>query len=415
MRPWLLIAVLALGGCGSLDEDLAIDPGELPRENLLPPEYGELFPYYVELLAGSQIRARDGQAGGTAGHMVLYLHGAERDPEARYPQLRVCPEERAGVTGVGVSANRWFRNVNWVGVPDREFFLHGALARGERVDQEAIDTAAAEAIERGIYEGVEVRDDYPADGPRSLEDFVRRQSLGTDFALTFARSAFGVRVPVTRDQMREITVFLNDLNRQYFEDGIDYEWSGLRDNCAHLVHNALASAGFWEPKTAGHFKSDLALPANEFLTLLDRVAEFPIDDHEAIRDDPVAHDALLQFGWLPRTHGALLTTIDVHADNEAFDPTFRLFLLETSEVRHQEELVREDHLLDLRRNLDWFRTRYREMLAARPADRGAALQGDRDRMFRRRYYAYLEEMLAHVEERILILERQEMRVRSGAR
>lgn len=398
---------LVLASCGSLEEDLAIEPGALPPEHRPAPVYEELFPYYIELLAVSQYRALDGFVGGTPGHAVLYLHGAEREAGAPYPRVRLCDPERAGPTGVGVSVNRWFRNVSWIAVPERSFFLHGDLQHGDRVTHDALEETARDALELGLFEGIELHTDFPTEGPTDLDYFVRHHSLGSDFALTMARSALGVRIPVTREQMGEVVVFLNHVNRQYAEGDADYEWSGYNDNCAHLLHNALAAAGVCSPKTVGHFKSSLSVPANELLDLLDRVSTFPLHDVQAVLGDPVAHDALLEYGWLPRRHGALFTTFDVHPDNEVFDPTFRLFVLESSNTRREEELVRDEHLLDLERNLRWFQDHYRELLAARPADAGEALRGDRERTFRRRYYAYLERMLEDVRAHLEALERAE--------
>lgn len=402
---WVFLSGLVLTACGSLEEDLGVEPGERLPEHRPEVVYEELFPYYVELFAVSQYRNRDGSVGGVPGHAVMYLHGAARDQEASYPCLRLAAAEEVGEVGVGVSVNRWFTNVNWVAIPGRRFFLHGDVHYGDRITSAVFDETAREAVVAGLYDGIKLDDEYPTEGRRSLDDFVRQEALGTDFALTFARSLIGMRVPVTREQLEEMVVFLNDVNRQYAEGEAEYEWSGLRDNCAHLLHNALAAAGFWEPKTVGHFKSDLSLPANELLSLLGLVAEVPLDDPSELYRDQVLRDTLLAFEWLPRRHGALLTTIDAHPENEVFDPTFKLFVLESSEVHHEELLMRERYLYDLVENLEWFERHYEELLAERPVDAGEALKGDSERLFRRRYYAYLEEMLASVRAQLAHLKR----------
>ena len=64
--------------------------------------------------------------------------------------------------------------------------------------------------------------------------------------------------------------FLNGLNDEYASGKADYEWSGYADNCVHTLHNALAAAGVWKPKSVRATRlrqlSDLAVPANSSST-----------------------------------------------------------------------------------------------------------------------------------------------------
>ena len=64
--------------------------------------------------------------------------------------------------------------------------------------------------------------------------------------------------------------FLNGLNDEYASGKADYEWSGYADNCVHTLHNALAAAGVWKPKSVRATRCasfHLAVPANEFVDL----------------------------------------------------------------------------------------------------------------------------------------------------
>src|SRR5262245_25316869 len=180
--------------------------------------YEALFPYYVELCATSQYRSEKLGSGGSPGHAVIYLKGACRDRDAPYPQLRRCsghPTDPADPEhGVGVSVNRWFRNVNWVAFDGRSLFFDGEVRPGEVVTHDRLQAVARKAIDAGSYRGIELWP-YPGQQPGSdLLDFVTRESAGTDFALRYARSALCGRVPIEPVMMDEIIHFLNDLNRK---------------------------------------------------------------------------------------------------------------------------------------------------------------------------------------------------------
>jgi hypothetical protein len=333
----------------------------------------------------------------------MYLHGACRDPGTGYPQLRL--RDDAGDTdhdGVGVTVNRFLANANWVAVPGRDLFFEGGLAPGERVTDQAVEAVTQRVIELGLYAGVELLDDVKGKSPA---EFVREKSVGTDLALTFARTIFGVRVPVTREMMQEIILFLNDLNRQYESGAKQYHWSGLHDNCVHVVHNALAAASVWKPtEVGGHrLRHHIAIPANEYLNLVLRIADFPLDDLGAILEDEEARDSLLEFGWLPAQHGALIKTLDICQANDVFDTDLHLFLLEpvrSKKIARTEELLYDPKHFDLEPNLQMYRDRYQKILADRPADEGALLRGDRHRPVLRRYYEYIEAQLDDVKAKL---------------
>lgn len=82
----------ALGGCGDdgIISRLLLKPGHIIIERRPDVAYEKLFPYYVELCAASQFRAKLTGEGGIAGHAVMYLKGACKEDDAPYPQLRRC-------------------------------------------------------------------------------------------------------------------------------------------------------------------------------------------------------------------------------------------------------------------------------------------------------------------------------------
>ncbi len=414
-----LLAVIAvvfvnlLGGCGDdgIIARFMLKPGQIITERRPDPAYEKLFPYYVELCATSQFRPKMKGEGGVAGHAVMYIKGACKDEQAPYPQLRRC---RAVATelddpehGAGVSVGRWFRNVNWVAVPGYELFYQGDLEPGERLTQARFAATMRDAIDKGVYKGVEFHD-YPTAGTRSsLENFVAKEGVGTDFALLFARSVFCARLPVTEPMVDQVIAFLNDKNREYAEGDADYNWSVWADNCVHTLRNALAAANIWSPLSVRAVKFlqifNLAVPANEFVNLAELGTEGDIGDYRKIRRNGPQRDALHEFHWLPTRHGALLKTMPVHAPNDLYDTTFRLFTLQSPfrmpKTAHAIELLSDDRFVDLGANLRYFREKYETILASHDQRRDtlASVRGTPDRRLERLFYDYIKAQRTEVE------------------
>ena len=182
------LAVFAplLGGC---DEDGVISrfmlkPDRIIVERRPDPVYDQLFPYYVELCAMSQIRFKATErTGGLPGHAVMYIKGACKDEHAPFPQLRRCRVAATDLDdpehGAGVSVGRWFRNVNWVAIPGYQLFFQGNLKAGERLTEARFEATVRDAIDKGVFDGVEFHE-YPAartgTGPRQF----RQESLDRD-------------------------------------------------------------------------------------------------------------------------------------------------------------------------------------------------------------------------------------------
>ena len=145
---------------------------------------------------------------------------------------------------------------------------------------------------------------------------------------------------------------------------------------------------------------NLAIPANEFVNLARLGAEGPIDDYSDVYGDDVMRDALLEFGWLPTRHGALVKTLPVHAENDLYDTTFRLFALQSpfrrGKTRDAVRLLSDERFVDLNANLRHFTAVYDRILEDRDEEVSgfSSLRGDRYRRVRRRYYAYIEEQRA---------------------
>jgi hypothetical protein len=381
-----------------------LTPERIIIERRPDPVYDQLFPYYVDLCATSQLSSNEKGRGGLAGHAVMYIKGACKDEHAPFPQLRRCRVAATDLDdpehGAGVSVGRWFRNVNWVAVPRYALFFRGNLAPGQRLTRTHFDATVREVIARGVYDGVELHP-YPTVAPvRSLEDFITSQSIGTDLALQFARSVFCARMPMTERMLDEVMTFLNDKNREYAEGKADYNWSVWSDNCVHTLRNALAAADIWSPLSVRTVKLlhllNLAVPANEFVNLAELGTEGDISDYRHIQRESAQRDALNDFGWLPTRHGALLKTLPVHEPNDLYQTRFRLFTLQSPlrmrKTRHAVELLSDERFVDLRANLCYFRDKY-DAILAECRQRNAGLESVRGTPFRRGqrlHCAYIE-------------------------
>jgi hypothetical protein len=418
MRRSVLLAILAVllvaaGFFGSSCADRVLfAPSDGFTHHEPDARYETLFSHYVELCAVSQFRSKEFGPGGSPGHATMYLKGACRDADAEYPRLRRCEgrvdDPNDPEHGAGVSVNRWFRNVNWVAFAGRGLFYDGNLAPQEPVTRERLDRVIRETLAAGVYRNIELWP-YPLQQGDTVdwEDFVRRLSAGTDFALNLSRSALCGRVPVEPEMMDEIVDFLNDLNREFFTGAADYRWNGLGDNCVHTLRNALAAASIDDPISVRVAKLrqlfHLAVPANEAFALAELGTRGPVDSYAQIfRDDPM-RNALLEFGWLPTRHGALLVSLPVRPGNELFDPQPRLLVLQGPVTRRTTrrliEMLDDPRFTELDANLLHFEELYREILARPPQDDPfAALRGDRYRRVRRRYLSVIENALREVEQ-----------------
>ena len=415
MRLVLVIAcVAAFAGCSGWlvreQESLVgatVDPG---------PAYEQLFPRYVELCAVSQYRSFDRGEGGVPGHAVMYLKGACKDESAPIPQLRACRTHATRVDdpehGAGISVDRWLENANWLATPSHRLFFDGDLNEGEAVTRATLARTVRAVIDAGVFQGVVFRPDTPTQGP--LEEIVGKEFAGTDFALRIARTSYCTRLPVTAEMMGEIILYLNAVNLAYASGQAHYDWNGISDNCAHLLHNALAAASVWPPRSVRTSKlrqiANLSVPANEVIDLAELGTEGPLADAREVYRNDEARDALLSLDWLPRRHGVVMTIVPPWEPNELFDTRARIMLLQgpfrRGGVGTAQRLYRDPRFTQLRPNLEHFRAVYSRVLAKRGETiAGGVLPLRSVRYLRptKLYYHYVEEQLAEVERMLAFL------------
>lgn len=374
--------------------------------------YEQLFPHYVELCALSQWRRLDGQGQGNPfGHAVMYIKGGCKDEQAPFPQLRRC--RRAATTfddpehGAGISVGRWFRNVNWIAIPDHDLFYNGNLPPGQPLTEEHLRATARAAIEMGVFNGVELHPGWTRRENWTMEDFVAEHSILADFALQFSRNVFCARVPVTEPILDEIIQFLNDKNYEYATTDVDYNWNLLANNCTHTIRNALAAANVWSSMSVREIKLlhlfNLAVPANEFVNLSVLGAEGPIEDYRDFARNSPLRDALHESRWLPTRHGALVKSLPIHQPNEVFDTRFQLFLVQSpfrmTFTANAVRLLSDPRHVDLKANLIHFRDKYDRILAAHDerTERLASVRGTPFRRLSRLHIDYVRAQQQEVE------------------
>ncbi|HUN46070.1 MAG TPA: hypothetical protein VMU85_06110 [Stellaceae bacterium] len=391
--------------------------------------YAALYPYYAELCALSELKKKPGFgaeiSSGMGGHSVFYLNGVCRDDPGGYPEIRLCDEATAGAHGVGISVNAHYKNANWIATEDREFFFHGGLQPGEPVTRAAYARTQATAKAKGILDGVEFHTEVLAEAPKGMSerDYKYEVSIATDYAIGFGRDRYCARVPLDRARMARIVDYMNGLNVDYRDGKKEFDWDVLRNNCSHVAHNALAAAGVWDEwETNRSFlisAFDFPVPKNEFVNLMQRTNDVPIDRLDEVYDDDAARRALMTLGTLPSAPGSIAEAEPAVAQNEVYDTDLALIFYDdpiTGRYRHRfERIFSEPRYTDLRANLLYFADRYREAERERPPlaafldRRHPVTSAERADLtaFYDRYYRYVDRESAAVATELASLPRAE--------
>jgi hypothetical protein len=410
-RAWIVLALAPalLAGCVTTRDSVV-------RETLPGRDYDALYPRSIEVCATSQINPLFAGAGGAAGHAVLYLKGVCRDTAAAYPRVKLCDPATTDLadpeSGTGVTVDRVLRNVNWLAVPGERLFFYGEAGRYELLDRAHLETAVREAEARGVFTGIEI---HPEDMPPGPPEEARREAeinhfLGTDFALSYGRSVYCVRFPVPEAALARTVAYLNGLNDAYATGRREYRWSGVFDNCAHVLHNGLAAAGFWSPQSVRTFVLlqvlNLSIPVDEFSKAA-LIADAWFESPKAIYDNPNFRHLLLAEGWLPFGHGVLFRVVPVHQRNAMYDTKLTFFSLTDLlgfRSRRVAELLADARFTDPEINLLAFQKRYEMLLELRNRRRSDEPDDDEDyERFRAAYLAWAERRLEDAQAKLAAL------------
>ena len=342
--------------------------------------YATVYPYFAEYCAVSEFSKKKGfgvdlEGGGPGGHSVFYLNGACRVADAGYPELALCdgPPDAMTGRGVGLSVNAHYRNANWVATEGRDFFYGGDLLPGEGVTRSSYNSTQETAKAKGILDGIVFHRAVLADKPAGMSerDFMYEVSIATDYAIDVGRDRFCARVPLDRGKMEVIVRHLNALNAPYRSGQQEFNWQVLRNNCAHLAHNALAAVGLWpawptdRPLLVAAFS--FPVPKNEFVNLMRYTNDMTIADPDALYADREARTALIEWGWIPTQPGGLAEARRVVQPNDIYDTHLRLIFYDEPVFgpyqRWFDRMFAEPRYTDLTSNLRHFSALYAAILA----------------------------------------------------
>lgn len=386
--------------------------------------YAALYPYYAELCALSEINKKPGfgaeYSSGFGGHAVLYLNGVCRDHDIDYPVIKMCDGPNAAAQGVGLSVNDHYRNANWIAVEGKNFLFYGTLKPGDRLTRDGYRQTQAAAMKMGVLDGIEFHphffDTMPAG--MSKRDYMYELSIATDYAINFGRDRYCARVPVSHDQMQRMVVYLNQLNEPYRSGRKEFEWGVLTNNCSHMAHNALAAAGIWdEDKIEQPFfiaAFTFPVPKNEFINLMQRTNDMPLDNLLALYGDDAARQSLLEQGRLPTRAGAVLEAAPIMAGNDLYETHPRLIFYDPI-GRYQrafQAMLADPRYLDLRSNLAYFANTYQQIKESQKplswylaGDRRIPGPGrDGFAAFYQRYYQYIDHEIAATDDKLAALD-----------
>lgn len=383
MMSWRAMGLLVLAGlslCGCANSLFSV-----PEHANDEAAYEAVFPWYAEFCALSEIDKKPGFGaeivpGGPGGHSILYLSGVCRVKDAGYPVLRLCDagDPKPG-QGVGISVNDHYRNANWIATEGRDFVFRGDLAPGEPLTKAAYLRTQRKAEAMGILDGIQFHRHYFDEQPPHMAklDFMYDLSVATDYAVGFGRDRYCARVPLDRAKMAKAVSYLNAVNAPYRSGQKVFNWSVFENNCAHLAHNVLAVVGLWPvwPTDRPFLIAllDFPVPKNEFVNLMRRTNDVPIDDPDALYDDVTAR-AAIEHGWMPTEPGGLAEAKRAIAPNEVYNTQLRLIFYDDPLGPYQgwfDQIFAEPRYTSLRANLAWFAARYAS-IPERPPPAGPA-------------------------------------------
>lgn len=319
--------------------------------------YNEAYSAYIEICASSQYKPiGDKDQGGYFGHSFAMIHGACRveDPVTHVQQLKPCD----GGT-VGISTDAQYHNAQWSAAEGRDFMLYGGLKPGEKLDRATYEKLLEKAKTEGVLGNIgerfkpwnnkERREQLSTEQEKRASDmdWASRFTLGTDYALTLARSASCTRIPLRglkpgkeNAPLEDVLRYFNDLNQTAYQNSLPkqnggpsfgYVYDSAVNNCTHTIYNALSRLGLWREKnTEGHptkimdqlqRRGDIVAPYNAMFDAYKAGSDLDMNVIIAnLRTNPMAMKALKEYGWLGPQAGVMIEDLPVHENgNEVFD------------------------------------------------------------------------------------------------
>jgi hypothetical protein len=388
------------------------------------PDYEKIYPQYVEYCGLSQITKVSTygikEVGGQGGHAVFLIRGACHDHSYPYARLKICEESDPLPHEVGTSVNSDFQTYNWVATDSKDFLFYGGIKPGQDFDVAAYNQVQLKAQEMDVLNGMHYHTElYAKNETPGMNDvtYMYQDSIGTDYGANLGRNMTCDRLPVSRQQLQEIVDYYNSRNDYYYLNHINFEWSFLNNNCAHLPHNALAEAGFWAPVEIGQplpqALDAIEIPQNLFVNMMRRTNDMPLEEPDELFRDEYARKALLERGWLPTQPGSLAEYIPVHQPNQIFatnlsDLLFQIPLVDPA-GSDRTRFITDARYTDIKSNLEYYLSRYQAIQKNRqPLEHYTTPHGRTDALvtdpafpaFYAKYYDYIAQQIQSVTEKL---------------
>lgn len=396
----VLAAILFLVTQGALAKDIPLFNPDFPT-TLDQAKYDKLYPLSVKYCTMTALQRVGEKFGGPFAHAVLYFRNACVDTDYKYPQIRRCrPGENTD--GVGVSVNKVYKNSNWVALPGRELFFYGDLKDSEPVTAANKSALMSKVEGMNIYQGIVLKDKvlYKQEGKSETAHKIN-QSLDTDFAINWGHSLYCVNIPLNEKLLNKGIEFVNIANMVHadgarFKDyklqhvteadlvatgkidkkeknsGVDleYNWTGLNDNCAHLAFNMFAAMGLVAPKKVRSFVLPwrMAVPTDRWAYLISTANEdwmHAKDEAFQTWTDERRNSILAEHGVLLKHHGVVAEFIPAHSGaNDLFKN--QNFLANLNPVNfakvYNYAAQRPEKIYDMEENLKGFEEEYTKIL-----------------------------------------------------
>jgi hypothetical protein len=401
----------------------ALTAGTCFAETPLDRYYERTYPFYTEVCSYTQFKSKAGDVGGSAGHATMYIKGLCRDRKSPYPRLKACDAGQTpnGASGVDVSVNKMFKNVNWVAVEGRDMMFRAGLPEGEALTkanyQAVIQRLRVDQVVRGVEVSMDTMKGFAAlqDPTMTLQEYIIRKSIGTDYGVTLARKAYCGKVVLTEGQSLKMMDYLNGLNDRYFRGPEKYNWSGVSDNCTHTINNAFWAAGFRrERKTSRPFLIqifNLAIPSNEFVRAAQLANQKPISDALTVFRDQRLKKMFNEEGFLPGLEEGIVQVRPMLAEgNEIFDfsptmTTMSIPILRPINSRIKTYTTRPeytDEIANLQRRYELFKEAFENLVVGDAYAPGVITPEEADEFFdfQTRYNAYIREATRRLGEEL---------------
>jgi hypothetical protein len=217
---------------------------------------------------------------------------------------------------VGISLDKNFSNVSWVAVPGRNLMFFGNQKR-KSIQSEDVETIVRRVTDLKVFQDVVMKPEQYANMEVNSEEYLKAtalDTLGTDYAVNWARELHCVRIPVASSSLRKLADYLNQANSQY-RTGPGYKWDKFKNNCTHLAINMGNVLGINNAiKTDRHIVRqifNLALPSNTFLMYADQAVLNKLSPRKlkkSVRED----------GYHPLQLGSLLMKYEVYPSGDRF-------------------------------------------------------------------------------------------------